>query len=123
MKSLYAILLLSALSLSSCKKDNPNEVTIITKYKTQPNKNVDALVALKKFIDATGKEDSFMDATIYVDPEDNSNIMVQERWKDVSNFRNGHMASEHAREFSSSATAFLVGSPDISVWKLNSKYK
>jgi len=95
----------------------------MVKYKTQPNKNVDAIVALETLISKVKKEEHFKKIKMYVDPNDNSNILLYEEWEDENYYKNDHMKTEHLQRFVIESSAFLAGPPDISFWRLNSTYK
>lgn len=124
MKISYLFFLLLFTALLSCNNSKPEEnLIVLVKYKTQQNKNVDAIVALKNLISQVEKEEHFVKINIYVDPIDNSNILLAEEWDNETYYKNQHMKTEHLQKFISESAAFLAGPPEISFWKLNSSYK
>ena len=68
------------------------------------------------------KEEHFVGIKMYVDPNDNSNILLTEEWENETYFKNDHMKTEHLQKFMNESPAFLAGPPEISYWKFNSKY-
>ena len=123
MKTLYFFLLLSFTTLLSCNSDSKENVIVLVKYKTQQNKNVDAIVALKSLITEVEKEDHFVQMKMYVDPNDNSNILLSEEWDNEAYYKDEHMKTAHLQKFITESTSFLAAPPEISFWKLNSTYK
>lgn len=124
MRIFYFLSLLICATLISCGSTNSEDnLLVIVKYKTQPNKNIDAIVALKALVEQAEKEDHFVELKIYVDPDDNSIILVQEEWEDASYYKNDHMKTAHYQKFMTDSPAFLVGTPEISYWNLNSAYR
>lgn len=122
MKILKLILIVFAVTLVSCNNDSKNNVTVLVKYKTQPNKNVDAVVALKALIEQVKKEEHYVKISMYVDPNDNSNILLSEEWDDENYYKTDHMQSDHLQKFIKESPSFLAGPPEISFWKLNSTF-
>ncbi len=111
-------------ALLSCNNSNTKEnLIVLVKYKTQQNKNVDAIVALKTLISKVEKEEHFVKIKMYVDPNDNSNILLYEEWDDETYYKNQHMKTEHLQKFIYESSAFLSVPPEISFWKLNSSYE
>ncbi|WP_373075362.1 putative quinol monooxygenase [Zeaxanthinibacter enoshimensis] len=122
MKSIVFLLPVAALLfLAGCTnlEERKNHLMVTVTYKTQPNKNVDALVALEELLAEVKKEEHFVSITLLVDPEDNSNIMLYEEWADATYYRNQHMQTEHLKKFRDKAGEFLAGPPQISFWKIN----
>ena len=122
MKILYLFLFLSLGTLLGCNSDSKENLIVMVKYKTQQNKNVDAIVALKSLINEVEKEEHFVGIKMYVDPNDNSNILLTEEWENETYFKNGHMKTEHLQKFMNESASFLAGPPEISYWKFNSSY-
>lgn len=124
MRLFYFFSLLICATLISCGSTNSKDnLLVIVKYKTQPNKNIDAIVAIQSLVAQAEKEDHFVELKIYVDPDDNSTILVQEEWDDAGYYKNGHMQTPHYQKFMTESPAFLVGTPEISYWNLNSVYQ
>lgn len=106
----------------SCNTDSKENLVVFIKYKTQPNKNVDAVVALESLIKEVEKEDHFEKIKMYIDPNDNSNILLYEEWGDENYYKNEHSKTEHLQKFISESTAFLAGPPEISFWRLSATF-
>ena len=123
MKIAYLFYFIIFSALLSCNNSNPKEhLIVLVKYKTQQNKNVDAIVALKTLISRVEKEDHFVKINMYVDPDNNSNILLSEEWDDEAYYKNQHMKTEHLQKFINESATFLAGPPEISFWRLNSSF-
>lgn len=121
LKNLLFLALFSV--LLSCGSDSKENLVVYAKYKTIPNKNIDAVVAIKAFIEEVKKEDHFKEIRMYIDPNDNSNILLYQEWDDEVYYKNDHMQTEHLQRFESESSAFLVGPPEISYWRLSETFK
>lgn len=124
MKKLFFILGLMIFSIfAGCSKnDDGNNLIVIVKYKTLPNKSVDAVTGLKKLIEQVKGEDHFVSLKLHVDQKDNSNILLYEEWDDALYYQNQHMKTKHLKEFIVESQTFLAGPPEISFWKVNAVY-
>jgi len=105
----------------SVNKEN-NNLTVLVKYKSQPDKYEDALSALNALILEVKKEPNFVNIKMLVDPADKTNILLFEEWSDEEYYKGGHMNTPHLKKFIGDARNFLAGPPDISFWKLNNNY-
>ncbi|MBK7109550.1 MAG: antibiotic biosynthesis monooxygenase [Chitinophagales bacterium] len=124
MKCYYFIFLISITALWSCNNSESEEnIFVLVKYKTQQNKNVEAVSALNTLISEVEKEDHFIQINMYVDPNDNSNILLSEQWDNEDYYKTEHMKTEQLQNFIEASSNFLAGPPEISFWKLNSSYK
>ena len=123
MKLSYLFLLILATFFTSCNKPDPKQnIVVQIQYKTLQNKNVEAIVALKTLIDKVKREDHFVKINLYVDPNDNSNILLSEEWENENYYRNEHMKTEHLQSFTTESAAFLAQAPQTSYWKLHSTF-
>ena len=120
--------LLSTL-IFSCKEQNVliensdyNNLYVMVKYKSQPEKQNEALSALNSLVLEVKKEPNFVNIKVLVDPEDKTNIMLFEEWSDEAYYKGEHMNTPHLQKFIGDSRNFLAGPPDISFWKLNSNY-
>jgi quinol monooxygenase YgiN len=123
MKIIKLLLIALFFTMGSCNSDSKDNVIVFVKYKTQPNKNVDAVVALKTLISKVEKEKHFKKINMYIDPNDNSNILLCEEWEDENYYKNEHMETEHLKKFINESSEFLAAPPEISFWRLNSTFK
>lgn len=124
MRLFYFLSLVICATLISCSSSDPKDnLVVITKYKTLPNKNIDAIEALKTLISNSEKEKHFVELKIFVDPDDNSTILVQEEWDDAGYYQNDHVKTAHYQKFMTESPSFLVSSPEVSFWNLNSVYR
>lgn len=125
MKKLSLIFTLcSVLLFTGCeKKVSADNLIVIVKYKTLPNKSVNAVTELKKMIEEVRKEDHFVNLRLHVDQKDNSNILLYEEWDNELYYKNQHLKTKHLKEFIVASQAFLTGPPDITFWKMNAVYK
>lgn len=105
----------------SVDKENGN-LTVLVKYKSQPEKYKDALSALNALIIEVKKEPHFVNIKMLVDPADKTNIMLYEEWADEDYYKGDHMKTPHLQKFIGDSRSFLAGPPEISFWKLNSSY-
>lgn len=128
LKTFIYFVLLSAL-VFSCKEQNimlenkdNNNLYVMLKYKSQPEKQNDALSALNSLILEVKKEPNFVNIKVLVDPEDKTNIMLFEEWSDEIYYKGEHMKTPHLQKFINDSRNFLAGPPDISFWKLNINY-
>lgn len=122
MKKLNLLFLVLFAITMSCNSDPKDNLVVLVKYKTQPNKNIDAIDALKTLITEVKKEDHFQQIRMYVDPEDNSNILLYEEWDNENYYNNEHLQTNHFLKFKEQSSSFLVGPPEITFWKLNETY-
>ncbi|MCK7529212.1 MAG: antibiotic biosynthesis monooxygenase [Ignavibacteriales bacterium] len=113
----------------SCKEQNVliensdyNNLYVMVKYKSQPEKQNEALSALSSLILEVKKSLNFVNIKVLVDPEDKTNIMLFEEWSDEAYYKGEHMKTPHLQQFIGDSRNFLAGPPDISFWKLNSNY-
>ena len=125
MKKFFFILgvMIFSIFIGCAKNDDGNNLIVIVKYKTLPNKSVDAVTGLKKLIEQVKGEDHFVSLKLHVDQKDNSNILLYEEWDDALYYQNQHMKTKHLKEFIIESQTFLDGPPEISYWKVNSVYK
>lgn len=128
LKIFIYFVLLSTL-IFSCKEQNVliensdyNNLYVMVKYKSQPEKQNEALSALNSLILEVKKEPNFVNIKVLVDPEDKTNIMLFEEWSDEAYYKGEHMKTPHLQQFMGDSRNFLAGPPDISFWKLNSNY-
>ena len=124
---IYSVLLSTL--IFSCKEQNVliensdyNNLYVMVKYKSQPEKQNEALSALNSLILEVKKEPNFVNIKVLVDPEDKTNIMLFEEWSDEAYYKGEHMKTPHLQQFIGDSRNFLAGPPDISFWKLNSNY-
>lgn len=125
MKKIILLLLIAVLGigLTSCNKEKGENIIVLVKYKTQPNKNIDALASLERLIEEVEKEDHFVQIKLHVDKEDNSNILLYEVWNDEQYYKGAHSQTEHMKQFKEESEEFLTGPPEISYWKEHSIYE
>ncbi len=127
-KTLLSFLLLTvfvssyAQEKSETAANGKNNITVLVKYKTQPDKFDEALSALNALILEVKKEPNFVIIKMLVDPEDKTNILLYEEWSDEEYYKGDHMNTPHLQKFMGEARSFLAGPPEISFWQLNSNY-
>ena len=92
------------------------------KYKAQYGKHDEALASLNSLILEVKKEPNFVNIKMFVDPSDQTNILLYEQWADEAYYNGDHMNTPHLQKFMNDALEFLAGPPDISSWKLNRGY-
>jgi quinol monooxygenase YgiN len=130
---LFSTLILLSVALSilfaGCEKektasinDGKDNLFVLVNYKVQPDKHEAALSALHSLILEVKKEPNFANIKMFVDPTDQTNILLYEQWTDEAYYKGDHMNTPHLQKFMVDAREFLAGPPDISVWKLNNDY-
>lgn len=107
----------------SCSGDRSKNTIVLVQYKTLPNKNLQAVAALKRLIEKVRKEPGFVAIRMHFDSSDNSNILLYEEWEDEGYYRNQHMKTEHLQEFIVESQAFLAGPPAITYWKASETFE
>lgn len=107
---------------SESNKEETSTLTVIVKYKSQPEKPGEALSALTSLIQEVKKEPNFVNIKVLVDPADKTNILLYEEWSDESYYKGDHMSTPHLQKFMKEARIFLAGPPDITFWKLDNSY-
>jgi len=105
----------------SVNKEN-NNLTVLVKYKSQPEKQAEVLTALNALILEVKKEPHFVNIKMFVDSADKTNILLYEEWSDEVYYKGDHMNTTHLQKFIGDSRNFLAGPPEISFWKLNSNY-
>ena len=120
LKTFIYFVLLSTL-IFSCKEQNVliensdyNNLYVMVKYKSQPEKQNEALSALNSLVLEVKKEPNFVNIKVLVDPEDKTNIMLFEEWSDEAYYKGEHMNTPHLQQFIGDSRNFLAGPPDIS---------
>ncbi|RPI60567.1 MAG: hypothetical protein EHM44_10170 [Ignavibacteriales bacterium] len=99
-----------------------NNLTVLVKYKSQPEKQAEVLTALNALILEVKKEPHFVNIKMFVDQEDKTNILLYEEWSNEVYYKGDHMNTTHLQKFIGDSRNFLAGPPEISFWKLNSNY-
>ncbi|MBP9121343.1 MAG: antibiotic biosynthesis monooxygenase [Ignavibacterium sp.] len=99
-----------------------NNLTVLVKYKSQPEKQAEVLTALNALILEVKKEPHFVNIKMFVDPADKTNILLYEEWSDEVYYKGDHMSTTHLQKFIGDSRNFLAGPPEISFWMLNSNY-
>lgn len=97
-------------------KEEKNNLTVLVKYKSQPEKQEDVLAALNALILEVNKEPNFVKIKMLVDPADKTNILLYEEWSDEAYYKGDHMNTPHLKKFMNDACNFLAGPSDISFW-------
>ena len=93
LKILLSFLLLTFI-VSSYAQEKPktvangkNNLSVLVKYKSQPEKQEDALSALNALILEVKKEHNFVNIKMLVDPADKTNILLYEEWSDEAYYK------------------------------------
>jgi quinol monooxygenase YgiN len=106
----------------SDKNESKNTIVLV-KYKTQPDKGIEAVSELTKLIEKVKQEPHFKKITLHVDSKDNTNILLYEEWEDESYYNSEHMKTEHLTEFITNSRNFLAGPPEITLWNVESIFE
>jgi len=95
---------------------------ILLKFKTQPNKGSQALDELNKLLEEVKKEPNFVSIKLHVDPNDDTNILLYEEWKDLGYYTGPHMETDHLTAFMRNSVNFLAGEPEITFWEVKETF-
>ncbi|MFN3754065.1 putative quinol monooxygenase [Flavobacterium sp.] len=124
-KTLPFIVLLAILLCLSWQSESTltsKNTIVLVKYKTQPDKSVEAINNLTILIEEVKKEPHFVSIKLHVDPKDPTNILLYEEWLDASYYEYAHMKTPHIQQFIANAKNFLAGPPEISLWQLEKEF-
>lgn len=103
--------------------ENPKEIIVLVKYKTQPTKENETVLALTKLIENVKKEPHFVNIKLHIDPKDRTNVLLYEKWNDEIYYNTKHMETNHLQKFIGDSKNFLAGPPEISFWKVEKEFK
>lgn len=124
------ILLASALILHNCESSekkpdyqSTQNTVVVLKFKAQPEMGLKAISELNKLIEKVKQEPNFIEIKLHVDPKDNTNILLYEKWEDENYYNSEHMETEHIKAFMADSRTFLSGPPDITFWKVEKIFR
>lgn len=122
---LMSAFILMGYGISNREVDTATEenIIVLVKYKSQPDKVAMAISELTKLIEKVKQEPHFITLKLLVDPKDNTNILLHEEWNDASYYNGEHMNTAHLQEFIANSRNFLTGPPEISFWKIENEFK
>ncbi|MEO6490046.1 MAG: antibiotic biosynthesis monooxygenase [Ferruginibacter sp.] len=122
MKQLKLILIFIIVLITSSFKSvysQSNENLIVTvKYKTQPGKDIAALIGLKNLIEIVKKEPHYVNIIVHLDADDKSNILLYEQWSNEVYYKGDHLKTKHLQQFMIDSRVFLAGPPEITFWTI-----
>ena len=104
-------------------RNSEKTITVLLKFKAQPEKGERAVSEFVKLLDKVKKEPHFVAIKLHVDPEDNTNILLYETWGDQAYYTTEHMNTTHLQAFMEESKNFLTGPPDVSFWKVENVFK
>lgn len=127
---LFKIFIIFSVLFISCQnkpiepmsKESRQNLIVLVKYKTQPQKSEEAVAGFTKLIEAVQKEPGFVKIDLMIDPKDDTNILLYEEWSDETYYNGDHMKTAHLRSFMEESGAFLAGPPEISQWKTEKEF-
>lgn len=105
-------------SYQGISPEKNDELFVLVKYKSLPDKKLDAIAGLKQLIEQVKKEPHYGNISIYSDPTDPTNILLQEQWKSEEYYKGDHMKTPHLQKFINESRNFLAGPPEITFWKV-----
>lgn len=126
LNSILAIITLFCVSCSIKNNkdvDYTKSIIVLVKYKTQPSKENETVLALTELIESVKKEPHFVSIKLHIDPKDRTNILLYEKWNDESYYHSKHMQTSHLQKFIGDSKNFLAGPPEISFWKIEKEFK
>ncbi|WP_333659582.1 putative quinol monooxygenase [Flavobacterium sp.] len=103
--------------------DNTKNIIVLVKYKTQPSKENETVLALTNLIESVKKEPHFVNIKLHIDPKDRTNILLYEEWDDELYYKSKHMQTNHLQKFIGDSKNFLAGPPEITFWKVEKEFK
>lgn len=125
-----SILLCSTLVLVSCSQSDSNTDSeanqnhiVLLKFKAQPDKGSMTVSELTRLIEKVKEEPHFISIKLHVDPKDDSNILLYEKWQDLSYYQNEHMNTDHLKDFMTNSSNFLIGPPEVTFWETKKVFK
>jgi quinol monooxygenase YgiN len=104
-------------------EEKSKNLIVLVKFKTQSLKSEAAIVSLTKLIDAVKNEPNFVSITLHIDPNDDTNILLYEEWRDETYYNGEHMKTPHLQNFMDDSRAFLAGPPEITQWKAEKVFR
>lgn len=104
-------------------KHEDNDSVILVKYKAQSGKGEEAVAGLTQLINMVKHEPHFVTIKLYVDPNDNSNLLLCEEWSNEAYYYSDHMQTPHLQKFMQDSRSFLAGPPEISRWKIKERFR
>ena len=132
LKKLVPILFLTLLTVILCAwhtienisdDDSNQNVIVLLKFKTQPEKGNQAILELENMLEKVKEEPNFVSIKLHIDPKDETNILLYEEWEDASYYNTEHMNTAHIKEFMTNSQNFLTGPPEITFWEVKNVYK
>ena len=96
---------------------------VLLKFKAQPEKSDYALSQFNELLNKVREEPNFVSIRLHVDPDDNTNIMLYEEWKDKNYYNNEHMNTTHLQQFMANSANFLTGPPEITFWEVEDVFE
>jgi len=131
-KSIIAILILTISTLvlvgwypdkTKSDIDLEQNIIVLLKFKAQKDQGIHAISELSNLLEKIKEEPNFVSIKLHIDPNDNTNILLYEEWKDESYYNNEHMSTTHLKEFMVNSRNFLTGPPEITFWKVKNVYE
>jgi len=131
-KSIIAILILTISTLvlvgwypdkTKSDIDLEQNIIVLLKFKAQKDQGIHAISELSNLLEKVKEEPNFISIKLHIDPNDNTNILLYEEWKDESYYNNEHMSTTHLKEFMVNSRNFLTGPPEITFWKVKNVYE
>lgn len=103
--------------------DLEQNIIVLLKFKAQKDQGFHAISELSNLLEKVKEEPNFVSIKLHIDPNDNTNILLYEEWKDESYYNNEHMSTTHLKEFMVNSRNFLTGPPEITFWKIKNVYE
>ncbi|MCW5519538.1 antibiotic biosynthesis monooxygenase [Aureitalea sp. L0-47] len=128
MKPIRSILLIlttllhMGIGTATAQTANSENAIITVRFKAQPDKGAEAVLAITKLLEQVKKEPNFVSITMHVDAKDDTNILLYEVWSDASYYYGAHMETPHLQQFMTDSRNFLAGPPEIVGWKLQGEF-
>ena len=92
-------------------------VTYLIKFEVLSDQRERFLELLNGVLDAMRREPMFHEASLHVDPEDESRFMLCETWEDHDDVLNVQIGRPYRAQFHAALHEVLVKPRDVTVWR------
>lgn len=92
-------------------------VTYLIKFEVLPDQRERFLELLDGVLDAMRGEPMFHEASLHIDPEDESRFMLCETWEDHDDVVNVQIGRPYRAQFHAALDEMLAAPRDITIWR------
>jgi quinol monooxygenase YgiN len=99
------------------------ESIVVITYKAQPDQGARMLRELKALVaEVVAQEPDCHGIRVHLDPDDDTRLLLYERWSSREAYSGPHMQTPHLGAFMGRAREFLAGPPTIEFWRLDEDF-